>query len=203
MSECGQYTSLISDVLMNSVVSSLHWAAPVKAASSEQCQARNWISYSFFCWFSPLRVQPRLCSVNRTSGLRTIFDRSPTFCLPRKRAVNNNLGKDREEDYVKLSEIVPMWLNREEGWRSSCRREDGWKTRGWSCRSSKGRWREGGPPGGGVRSEMHNSSMHGTAGDKAKPGFDMQGSKEPLFQSVTAVAQTLKSLFCYQRFKLK
>ena len=48
----------------------------------------------------------------------------------------------------------------------------------------QGQMEDDGQTGGGMRSGMHNGSVHGTAGAKAKPGFDIQGSKEPLFQSV-------------------
>lgn len=48
-----------------------------------------------------------------------------------------------------------------------------------------GQMEEDRPTGERVRGEVHKSSMHGTTGAKAKPGFDAQGSKEPLPQSVT------------------
>lgn len=45
-----------------------------------------------------------------------------------------------------------------------------------------------------MRGEIHISSMPGTAGDKAKLGFDVQGSREPLFQSVDSLWYKLLSI---------
>lgn len=60
------------------------------------------------------------------------------------------------------------------------------------------------PIGVGMRSEMHNSSMYGTAGAKAKLGFYSQGSQEPLFQSVALLWFKFWSLsFCCQGSKSK
>lgn len=38
-----------------------------------------------------------------------------------------------------------------------------------------------------MKGEIHISSKYGTAGDKAKLGFDVQGSREPLFQTVDSL----------------